>query len=220
MNLYGDHRSSVPQKLVMLTFGALLLALSYLLLFGQAAVPEAAEAGQRALILAFSLVTFLRFCLTLGFLLKRAVSWEEAFTVPVAFGFYYLGFAYLATWAGVPTVGATLLGVFLFAGGSSLNTLAELQRHVWKARPENRGKLYTGGLFRYAVHINYFGDVLWVLGYAVVTGTPWAYLLPTLLFGFFTFYNVPKLDAYLNRKYAPEFQTYRQHTKRLVPYLY
>ena len=220
MNLYGDHSSSHPQKLVMLGVGVCLLAVSYLVLFGQAASFGAAEAGQRTLILSFSLVTFLRFCLTLGFLLKRTVPWEEALTVPVAFGLYYLGFAYLTTWTSVPTFMMTLLGVLLFAGGASLNTLSELQRHVWKQRPENRGKLYTGGLFRYAVHINYFGDILWVLGYAVITATFWAYLIPALLFGFFSFYNVPKLDAYLSKKYAPEFQNYQRRTKHLVPYLY
>ena len=220
MNLYGDHSSSVPQKLVMLAVGVCLLAVSYLTLFGQAVSLEAAEAEQRALILSFGLATFLRFCLTLGFLLKRTVPWEEALTVPVALGLYYLGFAYLTTWASVPTFMITLLGVLLFAGGSSLNTLSELQRHVWKQRPENRSKLYTEGLFHYAVHINYFGDVLWVLGYAVITATLWAYLIPILLFGFFAFYNVPKLDAYLGKKYAPEFQSYQQHTKHLVPYLY
>lgn len=220
MDLYGAQSPSLPQKLVMLAAEVLLLALSYRLLFAGSAPLTAAEAGQRGVVFGFSLVTFFRFCLTGGFLLRRSVPWAEAFTVPLAFGLYYLGFAYLATLASTPTLTALLLGGLLFMGGSSLNTLSELQRHVWKALPQNRGKLYTGGLFRYAVHINYFGDVLWVLGYAVVAATLWAYLIPLFLFCLFAFYNIPKLDSYLSKKYAPEFAAYQARTKSLIPYLY
>ena len=62
----------------------------------------------------------------------------------------------------------TILGLALFVLGSYLNTASEYMRHVWKRRPENAGKLYTGGLFRYARHINYFGDDLLGTGFALV----------------------------------------------------
>ena len=37
----------------------------------------------------------------------------------------------------------------------------------FKRRPENKGKLFTGGLFAVSMHPNYFGDLLWVSGYAL-----------------------------------------------------
>jgi hypothetical protein len=40
----------------------------------------------------------------------------------------------------------------------AFNGLSELQRYRWKRQPQNAGRLYTGGLFAYARHINYFGD--------------------------------------------------------------
>ncbi|MGR5960169.1 DUF1295 domain-containing protein [Bacillus cereus] len=40
-----------------------------------------------------------------------------------------------------------------------LNTVSELLRKSFKDNPVNQGKLYTGGLFKYAIHINYLGGL-------------------------------------------------------------
>ena len=55
------------------------------------------------------------------------------------------------------------LGLFLI--GSCLNTCSEWQRMIWKKNKANRGKLYTKGLFRYSMHINYFGDTVSFAGF-------------------------------------------------------
>ena len=75
----------------------------------------------------------------------------------------------------------TALGVALYIAGSFLNTGSELQRKRWKERPENKGRLFTGGFFRYALHINYFGDEVLFAGYALITGQAWALLVPLLM---------------------------------------
>ena len=48
-------------------------------------------------------------------------------------------------------------GVALFLVGSFLETGSELQRKAFKAEAANKGKLYYGGLFSLAQHINYTG---------------------------------------------------------------
>ena len=53
------------------------------------------------------------------------------------------------------------LGLGLFALGSALETVSELQRKAFKAKESNKGKVYTGGLFSLARHINYTGEILW-----------------------------------------------------------
>jgi protein-S-isoprenylcysteine O-methyltransferase Ste14 len=70
------------------------------------------------------------------------------------------------------------------------------------------------------MHINYFGDILWVTGYALVSRNPWATLVPLGLFCFFAFYNAPKLDEYSRRRYGLEFEAYRKRTAKLIPLLY
>ncbi|MBK8492686.1 MAG: DUF1295 domain-containing protein [Saprospirales bacterium] len=37
-----------------------------------------------------------------------------------------------------------------------LNSGGEILRHQWKKKPENKGKIYTQGFFKYSRHINYF----------------------------------------------------------------
>ncbi|MEO8413133.1 MAG: DUF1295 domain-containing protein [Ginsengibacter sp.] len=101
-----------------------------------------------------------------------------------------------------------------------MNTFSELLRSAWKKNPSNKGKLYTGGLFKYPMHINYFGDLLWVSGYALVTGNGYSIFIVIFLFCFFAFYNIPMLDKHLASKYGVAFEGYKRRTKKLVPFVY
>ncbi len=112
------------------------------------------------------------------------------------------------------------MGAGLFPLDSFLNTFSELQRHLFKKRPENKRKLYNQGLFSLSIHVNYFGDLLWVAGYALVTHNPYALAIPAFLFCFFQFFNIPKLDAHLRDHYGEQFLDYEQRTKRFVPFLF
>jgi protein-S-isoprenylcysteine O-methyltransferase Ste14 len=86
--------------------------------------------------------------------------------------------------------------------------------------PENKGKVYTGGLFRYAVHINYTGDVLWAAGFAAIAGNPWGWIVPIALFCFFKFFNAPMLDRHLSEHYGAEFDAYKSRTASMIPFLW
>lgn len=133
---------------------------------------------------------------------------------------YYWGFPLFAG----PTSGSVgaveYVGVALFLVGSFLNTGSELLRDSWKKVPEHQGKLYTEGLFRHSMHINYFGDVVWVVGLAFMTANPWSATVPVFLFVFFAFYNAPMLDRHLAEKYGEQFVQYRVRTKRIVPFIF
>src|SRR6185437_12714185 len=65
------------------------------------------------------------------------------------------------------------------------------------------GKLYTGGLFALAQHINYFGYTLWRAGVALLTGSPIFGGLVALFFASdFVRRGIPVLQHYL-LEYAP-----------------
>lgn len=182
--------------------------------------PAPADRQRRAVILACDGIVLVRVTFMLLVLLTRRIPFGEALGVPLGFAAYYVGFALMTLRCRLPLDGWAGIGIVLFVAGSLLNSVSELQRWRWKRRPEHRGHLYTGGLFARAMHINYFGDVLWVAGFALVSGNPWAALLPVGLLAAFAFYNVPKLDRYLAHKYGAEFERYRRTTRRLVPFLY
>ncbi len=224
MELYGETNSSTAQKVVILLAESALVGLSYWVLFagglrGVRASGEAPLELRSLTLFAFNLVVFARFLLTLFVFLRRRIPWEETLSVPMAFGLYLLGFPLMARPASAPFGALEIVGIVLFVVGSFLNTFSEYQRHRWKARAENRGKLYTRGLFASSMHINYFGDLLWVTGYACVTHNAYASLVPAFLFSFFYFWNVPKLDAYLKQRYGDDFSAYERRTKRLVPFV-
>ncbi len=154
------------------------------------------------------------------YLLKRKMPWEESLSVSFAFALYYIGFSLLVLPTEKHLNAVDGMGISLFLIGSFINTFSELQRHFWKKQLENKGKLYTQGLFQYAMHINYFGDVCWVTAFAVFTRNLYAGIIPLVLICFFVFYNIPKLDRYLASKYEDDFEIYSHKTKKIIPFLY
>lgn len=65
-----------------------------------------------------------------------------------------------------------VIGLALYAVGIVTETVSEVQRKVFKNKPENKGKVYSGGLFGLARHINYGAYTIWRAGYATVAGGP------------------------------------------------
>ena len=229
MDLYGKYGASWPQKAVVVALEFLLLALSAWIMFGPAGASLAAMLGwpvpegipaRRIVIFIFSLVVLLRMGVMMVLFMRRSMPWSEAFTVPVAFALYYVGFAVLVLPSDAPLGWADWLGIALFVLGSVLNSGGEWQRYRFKQDPANIGKLYTGGFFALSMHINFFGDILWVAGYALVTQNWWSVLIVIFITLFFALYNVPLLDRHLSEHYGDQFEACRQKTKRLVPFVW
>lgn len=229
MDLYSSKSSSFPQKLIILLFEFVLLVCSYWVLFGKGGILIMKAVGadfsfgdlERNLVLfSLMLLVFVRLKLTLFYLIKRSIPWAEAFSIPFAFGLYYLGFSLLGFHKQIPldVLDGLAIGLFLF--GSFINSYSEIWRDRWKKRTENIGKLYTKGLFKYAMHINYFGDILWVIALALLTRNIYAVAIPIFLVCFFVFYNIPLLDRYLSEKYKAAFTDYALSTKKLIPFIY
>ncbi|MCB0631471.1 MAG: isoprenylcysteine carboxylmethyltransferase family protein [Saprospiraceae bacterium] len=228
MELYGQQSKSWPQKITVHILEIGLLYLSYWLLFQNGGhwisewlhIENNQDAARRTIIFIFNIVIFLRMSYMMIFLLQRKMPWEESVSVPFAFALYYIGFSLLV----LPTsrqIGIwDIIAIILFIVGCVLNTGGELLRKKWKEHPENKGQIYTEGFFRYSRHVNYFGDLLWVSAYAVLTANWWSVTIPVLLFLFFAFYNAPKLDEYLKQKYGKGYDEYAKKTKMLIPYIY
>lgn len=53
-----------------------------------------------------------------------------------------------------------IVGSILYVLGLSVELGSEVQRHMWKKDPKNKGQVYEGGLFGLSRHINYFGTSL------------------------------------------------------------
>ncbi|MEE9453378.1 MAG: DUF1295 domain-containing protein [Paracoccaceae bacterium] len=229
MDMYSIKRKSTPQKLLLTVLELGLLIIAARILFGSWGVvisqwfgwasPEILPA-RRIVIMAFSVIIFLRMVFTMFYLIKRRLPWAEALSIPFAFAIYYVGYAILVLHSSAPLGVIDILAIALFILGCVLNTGSEMQRDIFKRDPQNKGRLYTGGMFAWSMHINFFGDILWVLAYALITQNIWSTVIVIFIFLLFAKFNVPKLDAYLAGRYGDDFVKYAQSTKKLVPWVW
>lgn len=90
-----------------------------------------------------------------------------------------------------------LVGSTLYAVGILTEMFSELQRKAFKNKPENKGKVYKGGLFSLSRHINYFGYTLWRSGYALAAGGwTWGAIVGTWFTYDFLTRGIPVLNDY------------------------
>lgn len=112
---------------------------------------------------------------------------------------------------------ALYVSVPIFVAGILVETIAEIQRKAFKDDPKNSGKVYYGGLFGYARHINYFGYMLW-RGSMALAGGGWIWGALIASFFWYSFNNrsIPTLDEYCAKRYGEQWQA----VKRKVPYAF
>jgi len=176
--------------------------------------------GRQAALLACVAVYVARAAHTLFVYVKRTIPWWEAAWGAGIIGCVLFFFLLGGLRASQPIGPLDLVGLLLYVAGSYLGTASEHARHVWKARPENQGRLYTEGLFRYSRHINYFGDLLLFGGCAVLTRQLWTGIVPLAMALNFILVIIPAHDAYLAVRYRSEFDHYARRTSKLIPLLY
>ena len=165
-------------------------------------------------------IYFIRFTIGMFVFMQRKISWLEGGPVTVGFFliFYFFG---ISAGSHPDSIGIIdIFGISLFLFGSCVNTLADYQRFSWKRNTENKGRLYTSGLFKYSMHINYFGDAIAYFGLALITYNIVCLWFPICMFAYFIGCEIPLLDIHLSKKYKNEFTEYAKVTKRFIPFVY
>lgn len=227
--MYELGGSSVAQRATLAALAGGCVALAWWLLSGAGLRmvaawfawigPPGAEL-RRAFLGAGLSIYYVRILFTEFVFLKRGVSWNETLTIAG----WLLCIVLLLSIAGGTNEAAlgagALAGAVLFAFGSWMNSYAEYARHVWKRRHENKGKLYTGGLFRYTRHPNYLGDLFSFSGLCLLAGAWITAIIPVLMLAGFVFVNIPMLDAHLRDHYGLAFDDYARHTRKLIPFVW
>jgi protein-S-isoprenylcysteine O-methyltransferase Ste14 len=221
LQFQGEKSLSLGPKLVITSWYLACVAGAVWLTFaGPIELNRPGNTGRQVALLACVVIYVARATHTLFVFVKRKIPWWEA-----AWGGSIIGcvlFFFLLGGLRAPqAIGpADLGGVLLYIAGSYIGTASEHSRHIWKTRPENRGHLYTEGLFSYSRHINYFGDLLLFGGCAVLTRQLWTGIVPLAMGLNFALVIIPAHDAYLAARYGSEFDHYASRTRRLVPLLY
>ncbi len=227
--MYGDYSSSLEQKVTLAALHFIILLLVLWLLFFNGVDSVAAIIGfpvasgnemRRILIMFGGLVYFIRLLFTEFVFINREVKWSEALTIALWLFIVYMTFSITGGTNSNKPAAPFYTGVVLYVIGSFINTISEYQRYRWKKNPENKGKLYTGGLFRYSRHINYFGDVVLFTGFALFTGSVYPFIVPAAMIVLYVVVNIPILETYLHERYSNEFDEYSKSTKKFIPFIY
>ena len=175
----------------------------------------------RQVILMFCLWFYvLRLGVTVFVFLKRKMEWSEMLIVTGLMSFALFSFAKAGGSSNKSVGTLDYLSFCLYLLGSWLNTCSEYTRYVWKNQKENKGYLYTQGLFKYSMHINYFGDIVLFTGLALLTFHFSMLFIPFVMAMNFIFFIIPRLDNYLSAKYGKEFEEYAGRTKKFIPGIY
>ncbi len=157
--------------------------------------------------------------------------WTNRFEAVMFVRIYLLQFA-LNALVGFPVVyvlleGApepdafTWLGMAVWAAGFAFEAVGDSQLQRFKAKPENRGKLMTTGLWALTRHPNYFGEALlwWGIFLMALTGHPgraWLVFSPILMTVLLRYVSgVPLLE----KKYQgrPDWEAYARRTAPFIP---
>ena len=228
-NMHGMKEASNNLRIIWFIIHTALLYIAYLLCFdeGFLLISDKFEINfssgnfcRKNCLFSFGAIMYVRMNITNFYLLKRKMKIEELFGVITACAAYQIGFMLLGGWQSEPLMLIDVLGILLFIIGSYINTYSEIQRKRFKDDPNNNGKLYTQGLFKYARHINYFGDICWVTGWAIVTNNIWSMFIPISLTLGFIFLFIPELSRYLETNYVDEYLDWKKETKKLIPFIY
>ncbi len=175
---------------------------------------------RRILIASCLIIYVIRLQITVWIFQKRKWTWSETITITILMTVVLYAFASVGG-SNKQVVGAVeLIGILLYLSGSYINTHSEYYRHAWKSKEENKGRLYTEGLFSLAMHINYLGDIVLFTGLAMITHSLSMLVIPLVMALNFVFFIIPSLDRYLEKKYKHEFKDYSKNTKKLIPMIY
>ena len=172
------------------------------------------------LIISCICIYFLRLLITLFVFFQRKMYWIEAIVIANIMPWILPYIAYTSGRFSQPIGVIEVFGILLFFIGSYLNSVSEYLRYSWKQKAENVGHIYTGGLFKYARNINYFGDIVLFTGLAAIAHQVELLIIPASMGLIFILILIPLKENHLKQKYGKAFEEYAAHTKKLIPLIY
>jgi steroid 5-alpha reductase family enzyme len=146
------------------------------------------------------------------FLLQAAIMWVVS--LPVQLGMHAPSPLGLGFWAGI--------GLMLWFFGFFWEAVGDEQLRRFKSDPENKGKVFDKGLWRYTRHPNYFGEmVMWWAIFLIAAGAPgagWSAIGPLLLTVLLLKVSgVSLTDKKMSIRH-PDFDDYKRRVSAFIPW--
>lgn len=121
-----------------------------------------------------------------------------------------------AAWSPWTTLAAVVTSI-----GILLETVSDLQLHRFRGVPENAGRTFQAGLWRWSRHPNYLGELLFwwgllIFGLSTGEASPWLALAPLFLTIMLRSSSIPMMEERL-MKTRTDYAPYRARTAALLP---
>lgn len=121
------------------------------------------------------------------------------------------------------------IGFIVWFLGLIIESIADVQKYIFKQDKKNKDKFIQTGLWRYSRHPNYFGEILcWVGIYIFVFNSLTmlqeiiALVSPLFIIILLLFVTgLPMLEKYSNKKWGKQkdYQEYKRKTSILIPWI-
>lgn len=120
----------------------------------------------------------------------------------------------------LPFTPLDIIGISVWLAGFTFEAVSDRQLKQFVKNPTNRGKIMTGGLWRFSRHPNYFGEVtLWWGIYIVSLSVPggWMSIIGPIMITFLILKvsGIPMLEKAFEAN--PDFQQYKRQTSAFFP---
>ncbi|MEI7869575.1 MAG: DUF1295 domain-containing protein [Candidatus Methylumidiphilus sp.] len=146
--------------------------------------------------------------LYLIFILQALLAWIISAPLPVILA------------SPIPLQWSDYLGIVLTLFGLGFESLADWQLTIFKAMPENKGKVMDTGLWRYTRHPNYFGEfcVWWGIFMLAIASGAWLTIISPIVMSFLLLKvsGVPMLEKDIIQR-RPGYQDYAERTNAFFP---
>ena len=113
------------------------------------------------------------------------------------------------------------VGIILWLGGITFETIADLQLAKFRGETANRDRVLKHGLWRHSRHPNYFGELLVWVGIALIgvaAGAWWALFSPMLVaIIILRVSGVAAMDRHLAISRGQEYAEYVRTTSAIIP---
>jgi steroid 5-alpha reductase family enzyme len=119
-----------------------------------------------------------------------------------------------------------VVGLLIWLFGFAIEVIADRQKSIFKADPDNKDKFINVGLWSWSRHPNYFGEIVLWIGIAVIalpvlSGWGWVSLIsPVFIFILLTrISGIPMLEKRADDKWGgqEDYQAYKANTSALIP---
>ncbi len=120
----------------------------------------------------------------------------------------------------------SIIGILTFLSGLTIESFADYQKFQFKKNSKNKDNWIETGLWKYARHPNYYGEMLvwwgiWIFSLSIIPNL-WAItiLSPLTITSILLFFSgIPPLEKRYNVKYKgnKEYEKYKKSTRLLIP---